>query len=234
MSEDVFTVSPAYQGITAVAHGGYVAGLFAPRSSGPTRVTLRRPPPLDTRLTVNETRLVDDAGKTIMEAGPGDELEGMPPVILEEARSRAPHARFADHPYPECFMCGTNRDDGFHLRVASPDQEGLAVGTWTPASPLLGDSAIVPPEFVWAVVDCLTVWSFADQWDDPGWWPAVTGQITVEELAPVHRGEAHVVVGRVRMKEGRKVMVDAVVSDADGRLCAKGRAVWVVIAMDRP
>lgn len=229
-----FTISTAYQGITGIAHGGYVAGLLAREQPGMGKVRLRLPPPLATPLTVSPVNsvvgLVDPKGRTVME------LEASAPAIvdlavasIEEAQARPPHPRFADHPYPDCFMCGTARDDGLGLRLSAPDDEGMGLGVWTPSGALLGDGGAVGSEFLWAAIDCLTVWSFADRWEEPEWWPAVTGQIAVEQVRPVQRGEPHVVAGRLVGREGRRVLVEGAITTAGGELCARGRAVWVVI-----
>lgn len=225
-----FSVPTAYQGITGIAHGGYVAGLFAGEVGGGVRVTLRRAPPLEARLEVEGSRLVDRQGRTVMEADEVDHAPvPLPPVTLEEARSRRAHPRFRAHPYAGCFMCGTERDDGFNLRVAEVDRRGVSTGVWEPSGPLLDEDEHVAPEFVWAAVDCLTVWSFADRWDRPEWWPALTGQIAVEQLAPVMRDRPHVAVGRLAGREGRKITVDAAITGPTGELCARGRAVWVAV-----
>lgn len=228
------TVSPAYQGITGVAHGGYLAGLLARHSREPLEVTLRQPPPLDAPLAIEQgdggLRLLDPGGGLVMEGRPAAAVQSRLPVVtLEAARSRAPHPRFERHPYPMCFVCGIQRDDGFGLRISAPDDDGLAAGVWLASGPLLSDGDVVSPAFVWAVVDCLSAWSFADHWDDAQWWPAVTGRIAVTLAAEVRPDEPHVVVGRVAGREGRRIVVEAAVTDADGRLCARAETVWVVV-----
>lgn len=229
-----FTIPAAYQGITGIAHGGYVAGLLARHQPGMGKVRLRLPPPLDTPLAVSPVNsvvgLVDPKGRTVMELEASSPAEvQLPGVTIEEARERPPHPRFADHPYPDCFMCGSARDDGLGLRISAPDDTGLGMGVWTPSGALLGDADEVGSEFLWAAIDCLTVWSFADRWEEPDWWPAVTGQIAVEHLHPVKRDEPHVVAGRLVEREGRRVLVEGAITTAGGELCARGRAVWVVI-----
>lgn len=228
------TISPAYQGITGIAHGGYVAGLLARELSGMGKVRLRLPPPLDTPLSVSPVNsvvgLVDPKGRTVMEAEATSPSEvALPVATLDEARARRPHPRFADHPYPDCFMCGTAREDALGLRISAPDEAGVGMGVWVPSGSLLGDEGTVGSEFLWAAIDCLTVWSFADRWEEPEWWPAVTGQIAVEELKPVQRDEPHVVSARQVGRQGRRVLVEGAITTADGELCVRGRAVWVVI-----
>lgn len=229
-----FTISPAYQGITGIAHGGYVAGLLAREIPGTAKVTLRLPPPLDTPLSVSPVNsvvgLVDPAGRTIMDAEAATLSEvRLPVATIDAARARPPHPRFADHPYPDCFVCGSARNDGLGLRISAPDEEGVGLGVWRPSGSLLGDEGTVGSEFLWAAMDCLTVWSFADRWEEPEWWPAVTGQIAVEQVAPAQADESHVVAGRLVDRQGRRVVVEGAITAANGELCARGRAVWVVI-----
>lgn len=234
MRENGFVVTTPYQGISGIAHGGYVAGLFASRAGGPVRVTLRRPPPLDTLLTVEDSRLVDEEGQTVMQAGPPESpRNGLPEASLEEARTREPHPRFEAHPYSECFMCGTSRSDGFGLRVSAPDHDAVATGVWVPTGALLNDGETVGPEFVWAAVDCLTVWAFADRWNDPEWWPALTAQIQVDQTAAVHRDQPYLLAARTVSRKGRKITVDAAIRDAAGDLCAVGRGLWIALP-DKP
>jgi hypothetical protein len=227
------TVSPAYQGIPGVAHGGYTAGLFAARLPGHPRVTLRRPPPIGTPLTVTDNgsgpSLRDPDSRTVMLARPATGLAlDLPVRTVSQVADQAPHPGYHRHPYPGCFMCGTERPDGFKLRVATGD-DGVTSGLWRPSSPLLPDREEVPAEFVWAAIDCLTAWAFADRWQDRTWWPAVTGQLTVALDRQVRRDADHVVVARVTGRDGRRITVQATVSDARGRACARAEAVWVVV-----
>lgn len=236
------SVSPTYQGLEGVAHGGYLAGRFAELVGEPLRVTLRRPPPLDTPLSVEDrdedgdrdrgrggARLVDPEGRTVMEGGPAAPMrDPVPTVTVEEARARPPHPGLERHPWPHCFMCGTEPDVGFGLRFSAPDGEGRVAGVWEPSGPLLPDAEAIPSAFVWAAVDCVTAWSLADHRGEADWWPAVTGQITVEVSAPVRRGAPHVVVGRLVDRDGRRLFMDAAVADPDGQVCARAEAVWVV------
>ncbi|MFP3914362.1 MAG: hypothetical protein ACLFWM_05770 [Actinomycetota bacterium] len=230
MRENVVSVPALYQGITGIAHGGYVAGLMARQSPEPVKVTLRSAPPLDTPLTLEGRSLFNGRGRTIMEAEPvGEITERLGVPGMEDVAGRTPHPRFDDHPYPQCFVCGTEREDGFGLRVSASDSDGTAAGIVTPGGPLLGPGDEVSSEFVWAIVDCVTVWAFADRWDDEGWWPAVTGQIAVRQLQELRRDRPYVAAARTAGRQGRRIVVNAQVNDADGDPCAVGRAVWVVV-----
>jgi hypothetical protein len=227
------TVAPAFQGIPGVAHGGYLAGLLAQRFPGSQQVMFRRPPPIGTPLTIEENGsgvgLHDPEGRTVMLTRPATDVRTDLPVrTVEQVAGSAPHPGYARHPYPGCFMCGTERPDGLQLRVASIG-DGLTAGVWRPAGPLLPDRAAVPAEFVWAAIDCLTAWAFADHWADPGWWPALTGRMAVTMDGEVRRERDHVVLARVVGRDGRRITVQAVVADAEGNPRARAEATWVVV-----
>jgi hypothetical protein len=227
------TVEQTYQGIPGIAHGGYAAGLLAQRFDEPVRVALRRPPPLETPLTVNGnsgmTSARDPAGRLVMEAEPIPAFRTeLPSLTVQQMARQAPHPGFDRHPYPVCFVCGTDRTDGFGLRIGAAG-DGLSGGVWTPSGLLLPSREVVPPAFVWAVVDCVTAWTFADHWNDPDWWPALTGQLAVTLTGAVRRERDHVVAGRVLRKEGRRIVIGAVVQDDAGRSCAHAEATWIVV-----
>jgi acyl-coenzyme A thioesterase PaaI-like protein len=227
------TVDPAFQGIQGVAHGGYLAGLLAQRYPRSRQVTLHLPPPLSTPLTVEEhdngADLRDPEGRTVMRTRPAAGVRTDLPVrTVGQVAGHDPHPGFMRHPYPGCFMCGTRRPDGFQLRVG-PAADGMTAGVWRPSSPLLPEREAVPAEYVWAVIDCLTAWAFADHWSEPTWWPAVTAQMTVTVENEVRRDRDHVVLARVVEHHGRRITVQATVADAAGHTLARAETRWVVV-----
>src|SRR4051794_2058969 len=110
-------IAQRFRGPRGSGNGGYSCGMVAQFIDGPAQVTLRQPPPLDRPLAVKE----NDGGIALLD---GDQLvaDGKPatggfdvpePVGVEEAREAAKHYEwFHDHPYPECFVCGPQRDQG--------------------------------------------------------------------------------------------------------------------------
>jgi hypothetical protein len=228
-------VSDVYEGIGGIAHGGYVAGLLAAHMEGPVRVFLRRPPQLNLSLVIEDgdgtLRLRDGEGAVIMEAARADGLRSssLPTVTLEEARARPGALATYEHPYPNCFVCGTARRDGLGVRCSAPDGAHVVTGVWTPSGPLLSGHDTVPRPLLWAVADCLTAWSFCDHWGDPQWWPAVTGQIAMAVTEDVPAGEPCVLVGRLAGREGRRIILEAGIASADGTVLAHGEATWVSV-----
>jgi hypothetical protein len=228
------TVPLAYEGIPGIAHGGYTAGLLAEHLDGHARVMLRRPPLRDVPLTVEQADdvvlLRDGDGQLVMEAHAAEPIEvRLPAITIEEASARPRNPKFDHHPYPTCFVCGTARHDGLHIHLSAPDDDHIVTGVWTPSGPLLDGYASVPSPIVWAIVDCLTAWSFADRWDEPQWWPAVTGQISVAVSADIPLGQPCVLVARTARREGRRIMLEAGIVNAAGSWQARGTAVWVAV-----
>ena len=151
------------------------------------------------------------------------EVEPPLPVALDAARAAEADSFFLSerHPFPTCFACGPKRSEGDGLRLfAGPVADrDLFATAWTPAAEF-GDAA-VDPLFIWAALDC------------PSSAPAMSGKtIVLASLAaalrrPVAIGEPHV-IGSWRIgAEGRKHWNGVILWDAEGEVCAVGRALWI-------
>ena len=238
-----------FNGPAASGNGGWVAGTLAgllehdcpvDRSAGwPTvRVTLRRPPPLDTPLPVTDGVAADDAGPVasaeVVEAEPEpvDEV-----TALDAASARASYAGLGTHPFPTCFACGPERAEGDGLRIfpgrVADDVEGRVrvASTWTPHPShaedwhtYVDDHRRASLGVVWASLDCVGGWA-----GDLVERPMVLGRMTARvDTLPVI-GEPHVVVGGARGREGRKTYTAATLYDSDGRVVAVAEHVWIAI-----
>ncbi|MCW2543974.1 MAG: hypothetical protein JWM40_1526 [Frankiales bacterium] len=200
------------------ANGGVTCGVVAASMASPVvEVTLRQPPPLDTFLRLDHNGLYDGE-RLIAEAGPG-EVTVTPPPAVSVDDARAARARFrgsAGHPFPTCFVCGTDRTDGLGLTPGPVTDDVVAVD-WTPDSP--------DPVMVWAALDCPGGWSA----DLPGR-PMVLGRMVCRIDAPPVAGEAHVVQGWLLGSEGRKVLTGSALYSASGQVLAVAQATWITIA----
>ncbi|MCF2529463.1 hypothetical protein [Yinghuangia soli] len=242
-SPDVLTVAARFNGPPGSGNGGYVAGLLAARApEGVATVTLRQPPPLDRALKVaaepgggvglyDGELLVAEAGAELpYEVPNGPELfEPIDPVSFELAQesSAAFFGGRAQHPYPTCFVCGTERAEGDGLRLFPgllPQRPGTTACAWVPDASLTGpDGARVRPEFVWAALDC------------PGAWTALGADLPVLLLgrfaarvdALPYLGDRCVVMGRLLARVGRKVRTSTTLYDGDGRVAAHAEALWI-------
>jgi len=226
-------VVPArFNGPARSGNGGWTAGSLAASLEGASAVTvrLRRPPPLDTALTVDVTTA--DGVRTATASRDGDvvlmatettagDLLVVPPVSVEDAaRATGRYRGATDHPFPTCFTCGPGRPagDGLHLAPGPlPDRPDDVACPWTAA-------ADVDAATVWAALDCPGAWAL----DAPGR-PMVLGTMTAEVDRVPGAGEVCVVVGRALRVEGRKAFTATTVWGAAGEPLARASAVWLQI-----
>ena len=225
-----------YCGPPDSGNGGYVCGLVAGFLEGEVEVTLRRPPPLDTPMTVQLTgqqhvRLLE--GSDLVAEGRSNPVVFDIPVrpSFEQARlaSRG-YSGFDQHFYPTCFVCGPARKAGDGLRVFAgplPADDGVAA-PWVPDPSLADATGNVAAEFVWAALDC------------PGYF-AVNSErhrymLLGRMAAAIHHrprpGDRCVVVAWHSGSEGRKHFALSALLTDSGNLLGQAVATWIEI--DRP
>ena len=213
-------IAARFNGPPGSANGGVTAGrLAAYVGAAAAEVTLRRPPPLDVDLRVDAsggTARLLHGDVLVAEAVPSAvDLDAGAPVGVEQAAATVFPGR-ERHPYPTCFVCGTERTDGLAVHPG-PLGDGRVAAVWTPTSD--------DPVLVWAALDCPGGWAtaLAER-------PLVLGRMALERLAAARPGEPHVVVGWTTGGEGRKVHVATALHAADGTLVALTRATWIAVA----
>ncbi len=245
-STSTLTIPARYCGPPSSGNGGWSAGALAQRLLGDdapdsprrtVRVMLRKPPPLDTALTV-----VVEGGQAT--ASDGDvliagaaiaagDLEPVEPVPAETARAaEASYAALESHPFETCFACGTARAEGDGLRIfpgrVADDTAGrvrVAAG-WVP-DPSIADEDhpdIASLPATWAALDCVGGWA-----GDLAERLMVLGSMTAEVLVRPRVGEEVVVVGGARGTEGRKTFTASSLYAADGTLLALAEHVWFAV-----
>ncbi|MCD0449611.1 hypothetical protein LO762_10470 [Actinocorallia sp. API 0066] len=223
-----------FNGPPGSGNGGYACAVFARAVTGSARggaqVTLRRPPPLDTPLTVERGagRILDGA---VLIAEVGADAAGAWPVpgfvtVAEAELCHASYQGLTAHPFPTCFVCGTDRTDGLALTPgAVPGREATAACVWRPDPGLADATGEIGAEFVWAALDCPGAWTL-----DLEARPMVLGRMAATVTALPRPGEPHVVVAAAEPPRGRKVTSHTALYTADGTLLASATAVWIIIA----
>ncbi|WP_193608753.1 hypothetical protein [Nocardioides lijunqiniae] len=243
-------VPSRFCGPPSSGNGGWSAGALAAtlphpgdhgRSWPAVTVALRRPPPLDTELPVTDedgAHVASHDGRPVAQARLADrDPSPVAPVGADEARAaEAAYPGLRAHPFPTCFACGTEREEGDGLRifpgeVGAADEAARAAATWTPHPSLAEDwheyrdevrHASLP--VTWAALDCVGAWA-----GDMGERPMVLGTMTARIDALPVIGEEHVVIGAARGQEGRKTYTASTLYDADGRVVAAAEHVWITI-----
>ena len=233
-------VPARFNGPVRSGNGGFTAGSLAERVSttATVEVTLRRPPPLETPMTV-----ATDAGVTTLAVGAElvasarivdddlDAVDEVPPDVAATAMLGYPG--LVRHPFPTCFACGPDRADGDGLRIFPGPVEGdrgHVASVWVPAPAHAESSDLVDGVqrcgfgITWAALDCVGGWS-----EDLEGRPCVLGRMTARVDARPVVGEPHVVVGRRLGRDGRKSFTASTLYDADGRVVAAARHVWIAV-----
>ena len=245
--KDTLLVPARYCGPPRSANGGYVAGALA-HELGETNgrgvtVSLRQPPPLDAPMHVgqSETGLDLTFGGALLAHAAWSEAEVEPVEAVtwgEATAASAAYPGFKEHPFPTCYVCGTERPDGLRIYpgpVAARDGRDRMAAPWTPQADQQADwheyddaprRACLAA--TWAALDCIGGWA-----GDLTERLMVLGEMTaiVDELPVV--GEPHVVMGEHRGAEGRRTWTAATLHDGDGRIVARAEHTWVAVDPER-
>ncbi len=241
---DTITIEQRFRGPARSGNGGYTAGSLAERvpaehEPATVEVTLRRPPPLDTAMTVTRTdvgvRLL--AGdEVVAEAREvDDELHPVEAVAADVAAgAMASYAGLRSHPFPGCFACGPDRAEGDGLQIFPGPVAGRAdtvASLWVPHPSLAVSGDVVDRGLervgtatAWAALDCIGGWS-----EDLEGRPSVLGRMTARVDALPAVGEPHVVVGARLRRDGRKTFTASTLYDVDGRVVATAQHVWIAV-----
>lgn len=217
-----------FNGPPGSANGGYACGVIAAQiPAALVEVTLRRPPPLDTPLIVEQIgeryEVRPAGGGVVAVAQPVVEpVEPVPPA-LEIPADATPVLAGDSHPFPTCFTCGPDRAPGDGLRIFAKRITGqhILADHWVPDNSF-GDE--VPTEIVWAALDCPGGWAAFDR--IPGG-VAVLGRMTTHIERVPRVGERCVVVASSNWHDGRKIDAHSTLYTAEGELLAAARAVWI-------
>lgn len=231
-----------FNGPARSANGGFTAGSLAERvadtEGGAVEVTLRRPPPLEVPLTVSSVdgvTVLSEQDNRVAEAVPSSQaveaVEAVPPNVAAEAMLRYPGLRA--HPFPSCFACGPDREEGDGLRIFPGPigtDPGFVASLWVPqpghaeSTDLVDGVQRCGVATTWAALDCVGGWS-----EDLEGRPCVLGRMTARVDALPVVGDAHVVVGRHLGTDGRKSFTASTLYDSDGRVVGAARHTWIQV-----
>jgi hypothetical protein len=237
MTVPTLRIARRFCGPPASANGGYAAGALATHihHGGPVTVTLRKPPPLEVALRVDQrpggdaADLYDD-DMLVAEASAGAfTRDRVTAVSLDTAyAAQASYEGLLDPTFQSCFVCGTSRSDGLRL-APGRTAPGFTACVWTPDESLTAadDNAVAAAEFVWAALDC------------PGGWttdmlnrPLVLGRMTAEVRSRPPVGDPVVVVAEHASTQGRKTMTSTSAYGSDGALLGRAEQIWIAIDGD--
>lgn len=228
------TIERRFRGPADSANGGYACGAVAAFvEPGPAvEATLRAPPPLETPLGIeaNESEARMRHGETLVaeaRAAGSPELEVPEPVSAQDAgAAHRDSPMHQHHPFPECFVCGSDRPAGDGLRVlcGPVPGRGLIAAPWETDESMAGEDGRIRSELVWSVLDCP---SGQAAMLAPEVGVTVLGRLTGMFAEPLEAGPTYVAIGWPIGREGRKVHSATAILDPAGEPVAVARAVWI-------
>ncbi len=225
------TIPHRYNGPPASGNGGYTCGLIAALIGDGAEVTLRKPPPLDTPLTVSTAEgitLVHHGELLVAEGRMVDwELEVPPPPTMDEGADASTHyVGFDRHEFPTCFTCGPDRDDGLGIWPGKVTGSDLVASPWAAPAGVRVIASHLAPEIVWAALDCPGAWVGArDITIDP----VVLGRMAARILAPLPTDGSFLSYAWALGEEGRKSYAGTAIADESGRVLAYARQTWISV-----
>jgi hypothetical protein len=213
-------IAAKYNGPPSSGNGGYTSGLVASYVDAPiVEVTLRRPPPLETELTVKKGERVQvfHGDNLVAEAVPASLNISVPAVSYEDAVAASQsYSGFSSHPFPTCYVCGPERSDGLRVFPGRLDDGRTAAPFVAPND--------ISPVLVWAALDCPGGWTVAQEER-----LYVLGQMAAQVQTVPAPGQECVVVGDLVGEVGRKAQVRTSLYSTAGELLATARATWICI-----
>ena len=231
------TVPTSRQGPPGIANGGWLAGLLTNAAGDPHSgtVTLRRPTPVATELTVLADGLGSAAlsleGLDLATVTPGlPAVVAPPPVSWDTALTASrTYVGLSVHPFPGCLVCGSARDasDALCLRPGRVSHDMVAT-PWVPAAWTDDGTGHVTLPAVWAALDCPSAWAI----DDEGR-AVVLGRITARVATAPQVGAQLVVVGWAIERTSRRIaQCGSAVYDEQGTVLAVSTSTWFAVNVD--
>jgi hypothetical protein len=235
-------IARRFRGPPNSANGGYSCGRLAAFIDGPAEVTLRKPPPLETAMSVvsesDDSIALYDGDQLIATARPhaipvaGATAPSFEDAVAASGRSFDPSV----HKLPMCYVCGPHRAPGDGLRIfcgpldaSDTGWSGVVAAPWIPEAYMADDRGEVSAEFIWAALDCPTAYACGS----PAGFPTILlGRQAVAILAKPAIGEKCVIAAHRISHDGRKYLAEASLFGKSIAPLARCLATWIEVARD--
>ena len=135
------------------------------------------------------------------------------------------------NPYADnrCFICGSNNTEGLQLKFFRDDETDEIYTDYISAEPFFGQGDILHGAIQMGLLDEIMGWATHAHTGEM----AVTSEISVKFLAPFYMGKQVRVTCRVTSQEGRRVHLEASLTNADGVLCSRAAGTYHVLPPDK-
>lgn len=235
MSTSTLSIDDRFQGFPGYALGGITGGLMAQQIGPEVEVTLHQPVrtgdelEMTTRDSAVELLFEGDSVATATSTAIDIEVpDPVPPMTAMEASDS--YLGHHEHPYPSCFTCGTERSEGEGLRIfpGPVGTEDIVAGPWTPHPNQADSNGTVPLEYIWAAVDCPSIWAVMEAAPSESPDHVVTGRLAVRSEEPIRETEPHVVMAWPLERQSNTWPAAAAVLGSEGKVRAVARHTLVL------
>ena len=230
----ILVLDPRFNGPPTTANGGYACGALGELVDGPAEVSLLSPPPLG----VLDVGFFEDGevearhdGAVVARARPVDGVDADPPVRPTLAEAREASRRHPGHGrrgfLSDCYVCGSQRHDGLGIHFGPlRGHPRVTASVFLPDATVPNRDGVVAPDMVWAALDCPSYTPALWDWQRP----SLLARLAVERLDCVEVGEPLIALGWHLASERRKHHTASALLTTDGRVLARGRALWITLA----
>jgi hypothetical protein len=231
-------IDSQFNGPSDSANGGYCCGLVAAalalEPNAAIEVTLHSPPPLNQRLKVNARGQAIEvfSDQALVASAQVAELNidaPAPPRLSEAIESAKNYSGFQQHPFPDCFVCGTARSpgDGLCIYPGQLSAQTQVCSPWHPYPGLADTQGMLKSEFIWAALDCP---SYFGAFIGQGKVKALLGKQCLKILQPNIPVDTDYIVSAWPMgQQGRKYYGGSALFDQAGNCLALARGTWIVV-----
>lgn len=232
-------IARRFRGPPNSANGGYSCGRLAAFIDGPAEVTLHKPPPLETAMSVvgesDDSIALYDRDQLIATARPraipvtDATAPSFEDAVAASGRSFDPSV----HKLPTCYVCGPHRAPGDGLRIfcgpldaGDTGWSGVVAAPWIPEAYMADERGEVSAEFVWASLDCPTAYACGS----PAGFPTILlGRQAVAVVAKPAIGEKCVIAARQISRDGRKYQAASTLFGQSSTVLARCLATWIEV-----
>jgi hypothetical protein len=231
-------IDSQFNGPPDSGNGGYCCGMFAAQlelDPGATiEVTLQSPPPLDHPMSTRASGSGIEVlfGETLVATAQAAELAvdyPTPPSLETAIEASKNYSGFQQHPYPECFVCGTARShgDGLCIYPGPLADLSLVCAPWRPFPALANEQGMLRPEFIWSALDCPSYFGAFIGQDNP---KALLGKQCLRILdEQIPFDDDYIITGWPMGREGRKCYGGTGLFNRSGDCLAIARGTWILL-----
>ncbi len=226
-------IEKRFNGPPHSGNGGYVCGMIAKEIENTVSVTLLKPPPLEVPmiLTKEDEHWELRKNRTIIAKAEEGFVSIEPPVIPSMADAvlcESRYSGFEKHIFPECFVCGPNRNehDGLRLFAGISGTKDYVAGPLRTFDNLYDSNGVMKTEFIWAALDCPGAYAITEISEEKF---MLLGRMTVDIKEDIKKEDNLIVMGWYLGSDGKKNVSGTAIIDSDQNIKAVAKSIWIEV-----